>query len=427
MRYANPPALSWRNATRILTALSFSLLAGCGGGSGSGTPSPASSTAPAPVVPAVPVPVTPPATAALTNFQPITVSAGPAGGVNLLHTSITVCPPGGPTGCRTIDDVLVDTGSTGLRLFASVLPASLTLPQQAAPNGAPLAECGQFADGYTWGPVRRADVRLGGETLRNLSVQVMGDPAFQTVPTGCSATGPAENTVADFGSNGVLGIGNFINDCGDACVRTALSGFYYSCSSAGCTPTRVPAAQQLQHPASLLAKDNNGVLLQLPAVAPEGATGLAGTMIFGIGTESNNGLGSARVYTVDAQDATLQISVNGVPYASSFFDSGSNGTFFPSSTIPSCGSGFYCPLTPQTISAVVQGKNGTNTAFDFLITNADAMFRDHPSFTVFPTLGGSTFGTPAVDLGLPFYFGKTVYTAIEGKSTPGGTGPYVAF
>jgi hypothetical protein len=31
------------------------------------------------------------------------------------------------------------------------------------------------------------------------------------------------------------------------------------------------------------------------------------------------------------------------------------------------------------------------------------------------------------DLGLPFFFGRNVFTAIEGKSTPAGAGPYSAF
>ena len=29
--------------------------------------------------------------------------------------------------------------------------------------------------------------------------------------------------------------------------------------------------------------------------------------------------------------------------------------------------------------------------------------------------------------GLPFFFGRTVFTAIEGQTTPGGVGPYFAF
>jgi hypothetical protein len=29
--------------------------------------------------------------------------------------------------------------------------------------------------------------------------------------------------------------------------------------------------------------------------------------------------------------------------------------------------------------------------------------------------------------GLPFFFGRTVFTAIDGQTTPGGVGPYFAF
>jgi hypothetical protein len=31
------------------------------------------------------------------------------------------------------------------------------------------------------------------------------------------------------------------------------------------------------------------------------------------------------------------------------------------------------------------------------------------------------------DFGLPFFFGRNVYVAIDGRSTPGGTGPYTAY
>jgi hypothetical protein len=29
--------------------------------------------------------------------------------------------------------------------------------------------------------------------------------------------------------------------------------------------------------------------------------------------------------------------------------------------------------------------------------------------------------------GLPFFYGRTVYTAVEAQNTPSGQGPYVAF
>ena len=367
----------------------------------------------------------PPAASAPTNLQTVMVGPGAANGINLLYTSVVVCTPGDTASCRTIDRVLVDTGSVGLRLLASVVPASLRLAQRTTPGGA-LVECTQFADGYSWGPVKTADVRLGGETLRSVAVQIIGDPAYPNVPADCSATGAPENTVDTFGSNGVLGIGNFADDCGDRCARSTAAGLYYACSASGCGGTPLPQAQQLQQPVTLMATHNNGVVLRLPAVDAEGAVGVTGTLVFGIGTETNNGLGTARVYTVNPNTGTLPVTANGVTYAASFVDSGSNATFFPS-TMPRCGSGFYCPASPQTISALLQGLNGNNAAFSFTVANADEMRTQHPTFGALPRLGGPAFGASAVDLGLPFFFGRSIYTAIEGRQTPGGVGPYVAF
>jgi hypothetical protein len=401
----------------LIAILLILLQAGCGGGSSS-----SASNTPIGTTPTVP------STSAksLSNFQNITASAGPANSVNLLFTNITICAPGSTTDCHTVDNILVDTGSVGLRLFASTLPAGLKLVQQKAANGTALVECTQFADGYIWGPVKAADVKLGGEVVPSMSIQIAGDPAFTNVPSDCSSSGPSENTVNAFGANGVLGIGNFISDCGNLCASTAVSGAYYACSSSTCSVTNIASNQQIQNPVALLSKNNNGVLLQLPGVPLEGAANVGGLMIFGIGTEANNQLGAVKVYTVDPSNATFSITLNGTSYPGSFIDSGSNAFFFPSKTIPVCASGFYCANSPQTLDVFLQGKNGINTSFGFTIANADAQFQAHPNFNVFPLLGGPGFDNN-IDLGLPFFFGRTVYTAIEERQTPGGPGPYVAF
>ena len=55
------------------------------------------------------------------NVAAVTVSSGP----NFLFTTVTVCAPGTST-CATIPNVLVDTGSYGLRILASPQGASGT-------------------------------------------------------------------------------------------------------------------------------------------------------------------------------------------------------------------------------------------------------------------------------------------------------------
>ncbi len=58
----------------------------------------------------------------------------PHAGFNRLLVSVTVCEPGTER-CARIDDVMVDTGSTGLRLKASAVPDWLHLPPFPGPDG----------------------------------------------------------------------------------------------------------------------------------------------------------------------------------------------------------------------------------------------------------------------------------------------------
>ena len=76
--------------------------------------------------------------------------------------AVTVCSSTSTTGgCQTIDGILLDTGSSGLRIFRQ----ALTVPLQPVASGSgQLAECIQYADGSSeWGPVETARVVLGGE------------------------------------------------------------------------------------------------------------------------------------------------------------------------------------------------------------------------------------------------------------------------
>ena len=55
--------------------------------------------------------------------------------------------------------------------------------------------------------------------------------------------------------------------------------------------------------------------------------------------------------------------------------------------------------------------------------NATQLFNTNGS--AFPGLGGPS--PNEFDWGLPFFYGRTVFTAIENQSTAGGLGPYFAY
>ena len=75
-------------------------------------------------------------------------------------------------------------------------------------------------------------------------------------------------------------------------------GLYYACATS-CTDTTVPANQQVPNPVTHFAADNNGAIIVLPAVAAGGASNVAGSLIFGIDTQTDNASGSQTVLTVD--------------------------------------------------------------------------------------------------------------------------------
>ena len=381
-------------------------LAGCGGGGGSSSSQPTD------------------------NVQAITVDGGPANVPDLAFVSVTVCAPGSSSNCQTIDHVQLDTGSTGLRIIASVLSPTLSLPQQTGVNGDPLAECAQFVDGFSWGSVRLADMHVSGEQANSVPIQIIGDPGFPTIPPSCSNSGPPENTVLAFGAKGLLGVGLFLQDCGNGCAQTAIPGNYYTCSSAACQPTQVALAQQLQNPVALFASDNNGVIIEMPSVPATGSAIATGSLIFGIGTQSNNGLGSATVLTVDPNTGNIITTYNSRAYANSYIDAGTSVLAFGNNVFPLCfgaDAGLYCPPATQNLSATLQGASKGASTVSFSVANADQLFGANPSFEAFDDLAAPSGDNVTFAWGLPFFFGRSVYTAIEGRTTPGGTGPYVAF
>jgi len=374
------------------------------------------------------------ATSLPNNVAQVFIDNGPAGASNIINVpfvSVTLCRPGTST-CQTIDHLLVDTGSYGLRIISpGVLDPALALPPVTGSAGNPVGECAQFFSGYAWGSVHRADVKIAGETAPSLPVQLVSDSAaaFARVPSACSNTGANIGSVAALGANGILGVGLFNQDCGTACATALAGGPYYECSASACTATAMPLANQVSNPVAAFATDNNGVVLAMPAVAAGGATTLTGALIFGIDTQSNNSVGSAAIYAANA-NGNFTTTYKGAVLTSSFLDSGSNGLFFSDSTIPRCASGFigfYCPAATLSLTAVNASASGaTSGTVSFSLQNPLALDTTIRAASVGGTLGRGT-RSRSFDWGMPFFFGRTVFVAIDGASTLHGTGPYWAY
>ena len=396
---------------------SLLVLAACGGGGGyAGTPPPP-----------------PPPQGA--NVATLTVDGGPAGFVNIPFTTITVCAPN-TTNCQTISGIEVDTGSYGVRIMASVLNASLlsALPQQMVGGATiPVVECAQFADGYSWGPVVSADITISSEKASNIPIQVIGHPSFVQVPSNCSSVGVQEDSVSTFRANGIIGVGVFQQDCGPACASGVIAGTYYQCptNGGGCTGITEPTALQVSNPVAFFTGDNNGVIVDMPSVAAGGAATATGSLIFGIGTQSNNGLGSATILATDRGVGTINVTFGGVQYPLSAIDSGSNAYFFTDSALSACSaatglSSFYC--TPASISTTITTASNTQLAANFSTGDAYSMITANPMATAFPELAGPIAASSGTfDFGLPYFYGRKVYVAIENMTAGGTAGPYVAY
>lgn len=413
---SHPLLSSW--GRRWLACAMLGLLASCGGGGGSSGSSSVS-------LPTITGP----------NVQAVRVGPGPAGltvrVANLLYTSVRVCLPGTTT-CQTIDHVLVDTGSTGLRLLNSAV--SLALPG-AQVGGKSLYNCVQFIDNsYMWGPVAIADVYLGGADLNgrraaNLRVQLAGAPGSPNAPAACATSGFTPNlTINDLGANGILGIGTEREDCGANCVTNPNNAYYHVNTGGTATGTTVALAEQLQQPVSQFSADNNGVIITLPNVESSGSSVASGYLIFGIGTASNNQPGGGvRVMALTA-NRYFTTTFQGRTLTKGFVDSGSNGWFFDTPSYLPCvsASQWYCPTNTQAAQAIAS-SGGQSSTVNFSVANAQQLFNNTAAHA-YSNLAGPIGDSAAFDFGLPFFYGRMVYTAIEAQTITGlGTGPFVAF
>ena len=388
------------------------LIAGCSGGGSSSSSSSSGNSSSSP-----------------SNQVAVTVARGVEGVANMPTVSVTVCAQGSTTNCQTIDNVLVDTMSYGLRLVNTAASQVLgSLAVQTDSSGNQIAECSLFADGYMWGSVRTADVKIGGETASGVPIAIAGDLS-SSAPSSCSnrSVGGSLNTVSAIGANGILGIGVAAYDCGSSCVNSASDSNYYSCpNGSNCTQTTIALANQVANPVTKFSVDNNGVILALGTVSSTGTSSVSGTLTFGIGTQSNNTYSASTKLTTDSYGDVNSTMVQGNYSGSAFFDSGSNAYYFADSSLTVCTDDtfFYCPSSSTTRSVTVSSYSGSSTSatVTMAVANADSLYTS--GNYAFNNLAG--IGVPGtVDIGLPYFYGNTLYFGYDQTSTGGTQTPYV--
>ncbi len=333
-----------------------------------------------------------------------------SGQLNIPTVSVTLCVPG-TSDCQTINNILIDTGSVGLRIAHNLV----TIPLPAVTDGASdVYECYTFATSDNFGPVVSADVSLGGEPTVTVDVQISN----HTLTSPSSTCTPS--SIQSSGINGILGVGYpFSQDDG---------GDYYACPSSGCTSGtgKLSCSGTIINPASpchvanpvfSFPSDNNGVLLALKSISTNGAASpVYGVLTFGIGTQSDNSLSGLTTYTVSSTNSCgssnsyIDASFTGGSTGScGFLDSGSNGFFFGTTTFPLCGKNntWYCPSpSPATISLTLTGGSGATGSFSLNVLSENTIVSSNN--IAWNDLAGPYGSTTTFDAGLPFFFGRTV-------------------
>ena len=345
----------------------------------------------------------------------------PHGGFNRMVVTVTVCEPGTER-CAAIDDVMVDTGSTGLRLEASAVPPRLRLPAFPGPDGRPLAECLRFLHDRAWGPLVRADLRIGGLAAPDLPVQVIDDGG-RSEPEECPHSDVRPT------SNGTLGIGPHLWDCGGGCEQDPGHPTYFACEAGGCAPVpgRVASAYRVPNPVSRFPGHDEGVVFDLPAPPPGGAGEVAGTLTFGV--EAGD-LGAAPPLRLDRTGRFTTLH-GGRAYPDSFIDSGTETYILADGGLPRCAGmdWAFCAVPEARRDAVMVGRDGARVPVSFGVGDYRGI-RERQAGAAAGLAVAADPSTTAFVWGAPFFLGRRVALVLDGRTvlgTPGLEGPFYAF
>lgn len=363
-----------------------------------------------------------------TNQVPLTLSHGINGkAVNRPFINLTVCPVNDTKHCQTINNVLVDSGSSGLRINKSALKAINFAP--IMDNNKSVFNCILFGAGYDIGKMYSVDLYIGGEKGSNIPLQVTDNSDKNSqIAKVCSNydTIPAAN-LDDFGASAIIGIS--VIDSPDKSYSRAEV-----CDDSGNNCSGIYSSGLNINPLSKFATDNNGVIFSIPKVATALASDVVGTLTFGLNTQSDNTVeNGANVQIVHgtASDSWGSFSAdNGV---NAIFDSGSatiNIAKNKHTDIQICTVNVIRPINifcPANQTAVSIGYGDISSLENQYTLNL--MFIDPRTFAdniyIVPDFATSSDDPSQEIFGIPAFFGRNIYLqfASANTNTPFGASP----
>lgn len=349
-------------------------------------------------------------------------STGVCSNLNAPCVSLTICDSNN-SNCSTINNVLVDTGSYGLRIFSSTINSNTinSLTSITDNNSNPVGECVSYGDGsQNWGGVYKSNIQLSSDSIApNVPIQII-DANFQNKPAACYNAASDPTT---FGYNGVLGVGVYIAD----------GGSYYSCPTSGtCTSYQMPTAQQVSNPIAFLPSNNNGLTISFNGVSNNGSSNVTGILNFGVNTNSQNTISAANIYPATYQSGlpTFNSTYNSNSYYS-FLDTGTNTLSLSNSGLTTCASPYTSWLCPSNTTTLNIGNyNSQNNLINSPISIANAfnlLNSNNSAFNNIGTVIPSGIGGQFIDYGLPFFYGKNIQIVFNGSNSNIGTGPFWAW
>jgi hypothetical protein len=164
------------------------------------------------------------------NALPFSVTKKGEQGLNSAVASVTVCATG-TSNCTVVNDMVVNTGSSGLQIFGSQLAGLGITPNTE--GGSQIGECFFAGTDVTWGAVSAVDVKIAGEPTITVPIHVMDDiQAFAPAPGVCTQRYQLISSISQVGWNGILGVGQAANDLHEVLLHHYD---YFACSAGDCS------------------------------------------------------------------------------------------------------------------------------------------------------------------------------------------------